>query len=78
MFKLTNIPNLQIDDNEAKNTVYIQATDESICNWMMFVRPATDQKHQNLMAYQHGGHIYYSAMRDIDSREELRVSIDLF
>lgn len=43
---------------------------------MMFVRPASDQKHQNLMAYQHGGHIYYSALRDIEAREELRVSVE--
>ncbi|CAD5113201.1 DgyrCDS2388 [Dimorphilus gyrociliatus] len=64
---------LPIEDSETKNIVYIQATDESICNWMMFVRPATDHRHQNLMAYQHGGHIYYNALRDIDVREELRV-----
>ena len=52
----------------------LDATDEGVCNWMMFVRPATCYGEQNLVAYQYGPDIYFTATRDIEPRQELKVS----
>ena len=52
---------------------YLDAADESQCNWMMFVRPALTYSEQNLVAYQYGADIYFSSTRNIDARQELKV-----
>ncbi|OCT91308.1 PR domain zinc finger protein 15 isoform X2 [Xenopus laevis] len=46
---------------------------EDDCNWMMFVRPATEFSHQNLTAFQHGHDIYFTTSQDIALGAELRV-----
>lgn len=52
---------------------YIDASDEDQCNWMMFVRPASDPVEQNLVAYQHGGDIFFTVIKNIEPRQELKV-----
>ena len=55
-------------------TEYIDAHEEDHCNWMMFVRPATNPLEQNLVAYQHGNDIFFSVIKSIEPRQELKVS----
>ena len=52
---------------------YIDSHDEDQCNWMMFVRPAANPAEQNLVAYQHGGDIYFTVIKNIEPRQELKV-----
>ncbi|KAG8568100.1 hypothetical protein GDO81_013888 [Engystomops pustulosus] len=40
---------------------------------MMFVRPARNHLEQNLVAYQYGQHIYYTTIKNIEPKQELRV-----
>lgn len=40
---------------------------------MMFVRPAQNHLEQNLVAYQYGQHIYYTTIKNIEPKQELRV-----
>jgi len=54
---------------------YIDAHEEDQCNWMMFVRPASSPAEQNLVAYQHGSDIYFSVIKTIEPRQELKVSV---
>jgi len=54
---------------------YIDAHDEDQCNWMMFVRPATNPAEQNLVAYQHGSDIYFTVIKNVEPRQELKVSV---
>ena len=54
---------------------YIDACDEEQCNWMMFVRPACGPAEQNLVAYQHGTDVYFSVIKNIELRQELKVSL---
>ena len=54
-------------------TEYIDAHDEDQCNWMMFVRPAANPAEQNLVTYQHGSDIYFSVIKNIEPRQELKV-----
>jgi len=54
---------------------YIDARDEDHCNWMMFVRPAANPTEQNLVAYQHGNDIYFTVIKNIEPRQELKVSV---
>jgi len=57
-------------------TEYIDASEEDQCNWMMFVRPACNPAEQNLVAYQHGTDIYFTVIKDIVPRQELKVYMD--
>ena len=52
---------------------YVDAHDEDLCNWMMFVRPATNPVEQNLVAYQHGNDIFFTVTKNIEPRQELKV-----
>ena len=52
---------------------YLDAQDEDHCNWMMFVRPATNPVEQNLVAYQHGSDIFFTVIKNIEPRQELKV-----
>ncbi|XP_072191049.1 PR domain zinc finger protein 4 isoform X1 [Excalfactoria chinensis] len=49
----------------------IITTDETECNWMMFVRKARNREEQNLVAYPHDGKIYFCTSRDIPPEHEL-------
>jgi len=61
--------------NKGENvTEYIDADEEDHCNWMMFVRPASNLAEQNLVAYQHGVDIYFTVIKNIEPRQELKVS----
>ncbi|CAH1797479.1 unnamed protein product [Owenia fusiformis] len=72
--QLTNPNNLLLMvDREDGSSVFYDAVDENKCNWMMFVRPAKTYAEQNVVAYQHGTDIYFSAIKHIPSREELKV-----
>ena len=52
---------------------YIDATDERVSNWMMFVKLARTEKDQNLVAHQQGGVVYFTTTKTIESGEELYV-----
>ncbi|XP_060689815.1 PR domain zinc finger protein 15 isoform X2 [Hemiscyllium ocellatum] len=58
--------------------IYFDTTNEEDCNWMIFVRPATDFHHQNLTAYQHSHDIYFNTLQDIQPGTELRVWYAVF
>nr|XP_033806592.1 PR domain zinc finger protein 4 isoform X2 [Geotrypetes seraphini] len=49
----------------------ITTSDESTCNWMMFVRKARSVAEQNLVAYPHNGKIFFCTSRNIAPEEEL-------
>jgi len=40
---------------------------------MMYIRPATKYKHQNLVMYQQGEQIYFVSTKSIAPAQELRV-----
>lgn len=54
---------------------YFELSDENKCNWMMFVRPAASYSEQNLVAYQHGQDVFFSVIKNIEARQELKVSV---
>lgn len=54
----------------------MELSDEERCNWMMFVRPAQNHLEQNLVAYQYGSEIFYTTIKNIQPKEELKVSIN--
>uniref|UniRef100_UPI00398ECEB6 PR domain zinc finger protein 15 isoform X2 n=1 Tax=Pristiophorus japonicus TaxID=55135 RepID=UPI00398ECEB6 len=58
--------------------VCFDTTNEEDCNWMIFVRPATDFHHQNLTAYQHSHDVYFNTLQDIQPGTELRVWYAVF
>ena len=65
---------IQIFQVEVEGKVsYLEAVDEHLCNWMMFVRPATCYKEQNMIAHQYGNLIYYTTVKPIEPKHELRV-----
>uniref|UniRef100_S4RZX4 PR/SET domain 15 n=1 Tax=Petromyzon marinus TaxID=7757 RepID=S4RZX4_PETMA len=56
-----------------EGVVNLDMQDESLCNWMILVRPATQHHHQNLTAYQYNHDIYFTTSQDIPAGTELRV-----
>ncbi|XP_023666207.1 PR domain zinc finger protein 4 [Paramormyrops kingsleyae] len=50
---------------------YILTTDENVCNWMMFVRKASSEEEQNLVAYPDNGKLYFFSSREIMPDQEL-------
>ena len=40
---------------------------------MMFIRPAIDTSHLNMVAYENKGQIFYDVIKDIKPKEEFRV-----
>lgn len=62
-------------DIEKSNNLWLELSDEERCNWMMFVRPAQNHLEQNLVAYQYGSDIFYTTIKNIQPKEELKVSI---
>ncbi|XP_021175064.2 PR domain zinc finger protein 10 isoform X2 [Fundulus heteroclitus] len=60
-------------DGEKTSDVWLDLSDEDSCNWMMFVRPAQNHLEQNLVAYQYGSEIFYSTIKHIQPKQELKV-----
>uniref|UniRef100_M3ZZW6 PR domain zinc finger protein 10 n=1 Tax=Xiphophorus maculatus TaxID=8083 RepID=M3ZZW6_XIPMA len=60
-------------DRRMLNDVWLDLSDEESCNWMMFVRPAQNHLEQNLVAYQYGSDIFYSTIKHIQPKQELKV-----
>lgn len=61
-------------DLEKSHDLWLELSDEERCNWMMFVRPAQNHLEQNLVAYQYGSDIFYTTIKNIQPKEELKVS----
>ncbi|MEE6511614.1 hypothetical protein FKM82_018261 [Ascaphus truei] len=53
--------------------LWFELSEECLCNWMMFVRPAENHLEQNLVAYQYGQHIYYTTIKNVEPKQELKV-----
>ncbi|XP_069038590.1 PR domain zinc finger protein 10 [Lepisosteus oculatus] len=60
-------------EGEAGEDLWLDLSDEERCNWMMFVRPAQNHLEQNLVAYQYGKDIYYTTIKNIEPKQELKV-----
>uniref|UniRef100_A0AAX7U545 PR domain zinc finger protein 10 n=1 Tax=Astatotilapia calliptera TaxID=8154 RepID=A0AAX7U545_ASTCA len=60
-------------DGEKSNDMWLDLSDEDSCNWMMFVRPAQNHLEQNLVAYQYGSEIFYTTIKNIQPKQELKV-----
>lgn len=64
-------------DSEKSDDLWINLCDEDRCNWMMFVRPAENHLEQNLVAYQYGSDIFYTTIKNIPPKQELKVGISI-
>lgn len=64
-------------ERENNERYYFKTSDENKCNWMMFVRPAEKFAEQNLVAYQHGQDIFFTVSKNIEPKQELKVSHSL-
>ncbi|XP_033953548.1 PR domain zinc finger protein 10 isoform X1 [Pseudochaenichthys georgianus] len=60
-------------DGEKSDDLWLDLSDEDSCNWMMFVRPAQNHLEQNLVAYQYGSEIFYTSIKNIQPKQELKV-----
>ncbi|XP_054650728.1 PR domain zinc finger protein 10 [Dunckerocampus dactyliophorus] len=60
-------------DGEKSEDAWLDLSDEDSCNWMMFVRPAENHLEQNLVAYQYGAEIFYTSIKNIEPKQELKV-----
>ncbi|KAM7412701.1 hypothetical protein PAMA_020195 [Pampus argenteus] len=60
-------------DGEKPDDRWLDLSDEDSCNWMMFVRPAQNHLEQNLVAYQYGSEIFYTTIKNIQPKQELKV-----
>ncbi len=61
-------------DGEKSDDTWLDLSDEDSCNWMMFVRPAQNHLEQNLVAYQYGSEIFYTTIKNIQPKQELKVT----
>ncbi|XP_043850693.1 PR domain zinc finger protein 10 isoform X2 [Dromiciops gliroides] len=60
-------------DRDMHEDLWFELSDEALCNWMMFVRPAQNHLEQNLVAYQYGHHVYYTTIKNVEPKQELKV-----
>ncbi|XP_051512220.1 PR domain zinc finger protein 10 isoform X3 [Myxocyprinus asiaticus] len=60
-------------EGERVEDLWFDLSDEERCNWMMFVRPAQNHLEQNLVAYQYGSEIFYTTIKNIQPKQELKV-----
>lgn len=58
---------------DKSNEMWYELSDEDSCNWMMFVRPAQNHLEQNMVAYQYGPEIFFTTIKNIQPKEELKV-----
>uniref|UniRef100_A0A8C1Q208 PR domain zinc finger protein 10 n=1 Tax=Cyprinus carpio TaxID=7962 RepID=A0A8C1Q208_CYPCA len=58
---------------ERAEDLWFDLSNEERCNWMMFVRPAQNHLEQNLVAYQYGSDIFYTTIKNIQPKQELKV-----
>lgn len=58
---------------ESGEIIFFDTSDESQSNWMRFVRPATNYCEQNVVVVQHGSSLYYTTVRAIPPKAELKV-----
>uniref|UniRef100_A0A8C9YKT7 PR domain zinc finger protein 10 n=1 Tax=Sander lucioperca TaxID=283035 RepID=A0A8C9YKT7_SANLU len=65
--------NRPFDYGEKSDDTWLDLSDEDSCNWMMFVRPAQNHLEQNLVAYQYGSEIFYTSIKNIQPKQELKV-----
>uniref|UniRef100_A0A8C9SNN2 PR domain zinc finger protein 10 n=1 Tax=Scleropages formosus TaxID=113540 RepID=A0A8C9SNN2_SCLFO len=60
-------------EREKTEDLWLDLSDEERCNWLMFVRPAQNHLEQNLVAYQYGPDIFYTTIKNIQPKQELKV-----
>uniref|UniRef100_A0A3B3B496 PR domain zinc finger protein 10 n=1 Tax=Oryzias melastigma TaxID=30732 RepID=A0A3B3B496_ORYME len=60
-------------DTQTSDDLWFDLSDEDSCNWMMFVRPARNHLEQNLVAYQYGSELFYTTIKNIQPKQELKV-----
>ncbi|NP_001354819.1 PR domain zinc finger protein 10 isoform 10 [Homo sapiens] len=60
-------------ERDLHEDLWFELSDETLCNWMMFVRPAQNHLEQNLVAYQYGHHVYYTTIKNVEPKQELKV-----
>ncbi|KAI1893664.1 hypothetical protein AGOR_G00126030 [Albula goreensis] len=60
-------------EGERTEEIWVELSDEERCNWLMFVRPAQNHLEQNLVAYQYGPSIFYTTIKNIQPKQELKV-----
>ncbi|XP_055938883.1 PR domain zinc finger protein 10-like isoform X1 [Argiope bruennichi] len=60
-------------EHENNVALYLDTSDESMSNWMRFVRPAETHKEQNLVLVQQNHSLYFNTTRSINPKTELRV-----
>uniref|UniRef100_A0A8D8UET7 PR domain zinc finger protein 10 n=1 Tax=Cacopsylla melanoneura TaxID=428564 RepID=A0A8D8UET7_9HEMI len=51
----------------------LDVSDQEASNWMRFVRPARSVQEQNLTLHQKGNAIYFTSIKDVRVKQELRV-----
>lgn len=61
-------------DGEKSDDLWLDLSNEETSNWLMFVRPAQNHLEQNLVAYQYGSEIFYATIKNIQPKQELKVS----
>ncbi|GAV06073.1 hypothetical protein RvY_16109 [Ramazzottius varieornatus] len=68
-----------VDGNRivGSTVMHYRLTSDAHCNWMMYVRLSDDPSKVNLMAYQHGAHVYFTALKTLVEGDELIVGYSL-
>ncbi|KAM9732864.1 LOW QUALITY PROTEIN: PR domain zinc finger protein 10 [Menidia menidia] len=64
---------LDAEKEDKSSDLWLDLSEEDSCNWMMFVRPAQNHLEQNLVAYQYGSEIFYTTIKNIQPKQELKV-----
>ncbi|XP_078064831.1 PR domain zinc finger protein 10-like, partial [Mustelus asterias] len=59
-------------DGEKPGDLWFDLSDENLCNWMMFVRQAQNHLEQNLVVYQYGKNLYFTTIKHIEPKQELK------
>ncbi|XP_067826896.1 PR domain zinc finger protein 10 [Heptranchias perlo] len=60
-------------EGEKPGDLWFDLSDENLCNWMMFVREARNHLEQNLVVYQYGKDLYFTTIKHIEPKQELKV-----
>ncbi|XP_019516337.1 PREDICTED: PR domain zinc finger protein 10 [Hipposideros armiger] len=72
-YQLVSLDKGDRKDRDLHEDLWFELSDETLCNWMMFVRPAQNHLEQNLVAYQYGHHVYYTTIKNVEPKQELKV-----